>query len=183
MPGLTTQQMENIQIDYGIVFINYGETSQRMLGPTRGGGEFTAQKVLRDIEFDGRKGKTKGMQIIDEINAMLKVSTLDMSMDNLALALPYADYTEGKISCKSSNIGIIDNENYLENITMFAKVVKGGYKKITLYSAMSENDLVLAAVPKGEGTVALEVYAHWDPTDDTIDLFDIEDVEDLTPEG
>ena len=59
---------------------------------------------------------------------------------------------------------------------MFAKTIKGEYKKITLYNALSENGLTLAAAPKAEGTVALEIYAHWDATDDTKNLFEIEDV-------
>jgi len=174
--SFTQQQIENIQIDYGIVYANYGEVGERRLGPTRGGGEFTATKNIRDIDYDGRKGKTKGMQVVDEINAVLKVANLDTSMDELALAMPYATYSGGKITCESSNIGVIPDSAYLSNITMFAKVVGGGYKKITLYNAMAENDFSLAAVPKGEGRIALEVYAHWDAADDTADLYDIEDV-------
>lgn len=173
---LTQQQIENIQIDYGIVYVNYGEVGERRIGPTRGGGEFTVTKNIRDIEYDGRKGKTKGMQVVDEINAMLKVTILDTSMDELALAMPYATYSGGKITCESSNIGVVPNSAYISNITMFAKVIGGGYKKITLYNAMAENDFTLAAVPKGEGQITLEVYAHWDVADDTANLYEIEDV-------
>jgi hypothetical protein len=41
---------------------------------------------------------------------------------------------------------------------------------------MNESNFGLAAKPKGEGEVALEVYAHWDPEDDTKDLYKIETV-------
>ena len=174
--ALNKEQIENIQIDYGIVFVNYGETEERQLAPTRGGGTFTVTKNIRDIEFDGRKGKTKGAQVADEINAMLSVPLLNISMENLALAMPWATYSDGKLSAKSSNLGVIQDSAYLSNITMFAKVVGGGYKKITLYEAMTENDFSLAAAPKAEGVVTLEVHAHWDAEDDTADLYDIEDV-------
>lgn len=66
-------------------------------------------------------------------------------------------------------------------MTMFAKVVGGGYKKITLYNAMSEADFTLTAAPKSEGEMPLEVYAHWDPMDDTQPLYEIEDVDAITP--
>jgi hypothetical protein len=99
-------------------------------------------------------------------------------MDTLKMALPFAKYDDvsGKLSVGSDSIGIIPDSAYLKNITMFAKTVKGEYKKITLYNAMSENGLTFAAVPKGEGTIALNVFAHWDAVDDTKDLFDIGDI-------
>jgi len=176
--ALTQQQIENIQIDYGIVFVNYGETDEKQLGPTRGGGEFVATATIRDIEFDGSKGKTKGMQVVDDITAQLNVTQLNTSMETLKMALPFAKYDDvtGKLSVGSDSVGVIPDEAYLKNITMFAKTVKGEYKKITLYNALSENGLTFAAVPKAEGTIALNVYAHWDAVDDTKDLFDIEDI-------
>lgn len=177
--NLTQEQIENIQIDYGLVYINYGEVGERQLAPTRGGGTFSVAKNIREIEYDGRKGKTKGMQVVDEINAMLSVPLLCASMDNLALAMPWATYSGGKLSAKSSNLGVIQDGAYLTNVTLFAKVIGGGYKKITLYNAMAENDFSLAAAPKAEGVITLEVSAHWDAEDDTADLYDIEDVESL----
>lgn len=175
--ALTQEQIENIQIDYGLIYLNYGVTGERQLAPTRGGGTFTVTKNIRDIEFDGRKGKTKGMQVVDEINAMLSVPLLDTSMDNLALAMPWATYAGGKISGKSGDLGVIQDSAYVENVTLFAKVIGGGYKQITLYNAMAENDFSLAAVPKSEGVITLEVSAHWDAKDDTADLYDIQDIE------
>jgi hypothetical protein len=179
--ALTQQQIENIQIDYGIVYVNYGETDEKQLGPTRGGGEFVATATIRDIEYDGSKGKTKGMQVVDDITAQLNVTQLNTSMDTLKMALPFAKYDEvtGKLSVGADSIGIIPDSAYLKNITMFAKTVKGEYKKITLYNALSENGLTLAAAPKAEGTIALNVFAHWDATDDTKNLFEIEDVESI----
>jgi len=175
--NLTQEQIENIQIDYGIVYVNYGAVGEAQLAPTRGGGTVTITKNIRDIEFDGRKGKTKGMQVVDEANAMLSVPLMDTSMDSLAKAMPWATYAASKLSVKSTNLGVISDSAYLTNITLFAKVIGGGYKKITLYSAMNESDFSLAAVPKDEGVIQLEVYAHWDPKDDTKDLCDIEDIE------
>ena len=178
--NLTQEQIENIQIDYGLVYINYGGIGEKQLAPTRGGGTFSVTKNIREIEYDGRKGKTKGMQVVDEINATLSVPLLCASMDNLALAMPWATYANGKLSAKSADLGVIKDSAYLSNITMFAKVIGGGYKKITLYNAMAENDFSLAAAPKAEGVIQLEVSAHWDAEDDAADLYDIEDVENIS---
>lgn len=179
---LTKEQIENIQIDYALVFANYGLAGERRLAPTRGGGTFNATKTIREIEYDGRRGKTKSMQVVEEINAMLSVALLCASMDNLALAMPWATYDDGKLSVKGSSVGVVQDGSYFTNITAFAKVVGGGYKKITLYNAMSENDFSLIAAPKAEGVIQLEVHAHWDAVedDDEAILFEVEDVESIS---
>jgi len=174
----TTQQIENVQFDYGLVFLDYGEVSQVQLGPTRGGGEFTASKTIRDIEYDGRKGKTKGLQVIDEINAMLKVGVMDTSLEVLGLLMPHATYDDGTGKIVNDAGGIVEAAKYLTNVTMFGKVIGGGYKKITLYNAMNEADFVLSAQPKGEGVIACEFHAHFDATDPDV-LFEIEDIESI----
>lgn len=177
--SLTKQQLENVQVDYGIVYVNYGLTGQKRLGPTRGGGEFKATATITTLEFDGSKGKSKGMQTIESIEATLNIIVLDTSMSTLAMAMPYATYDSvgNTITAKSTNIGGIQDISYLENVTMFAKLMNNKYKKITLYNAMSESDFTLAAKPKGQAEIKLEIAAHWDAFDDTKDLFKIEDIE------
>ncbi|MBO0962495.1 hypothetical protein J1P26_22635 [Neobacillus sp. MM2021_6] len=176
MQKLKKEQMENIQIDYGIVILNYGEEDAERLGPTKGGAEFNATKNIRDIEFDGAMGKTKGMQVIDEMDASLKFSILDTSLSTLAKTMPQADYDGVAKIIKNGAGGAIPASKYFKNITMFAKTMKGTYKKITLYNAMNESDFVLSSAPKAEGEIALEVFAHWDPEEVEENLYSIEDV-------
>lgn len=180
-PKLKKEQIENVQIDYGIIIMNYGETDQERLGPTRNGGEFNATKNIRDIEHDGQMGKTKGLQIIDEINALLKTTILDTQLGTLAKVMPHADYDETTKIIKNAALGPIPAGKYIKNVTMFAKVIKGGYKKITLYNAMNETDFVITAGAKSEGEVALEFHAHYDPEgEEEQTIFTIEDVTEIT---
>ena len=187
MAKFKAEQLANVQVDYGIVYVDYGETSQRLLGPTRGGATFTATQQIRDIEFDGREGKTKGMQHIDFIDALLNLVTLAITDDDLSVAMPYltkeVDDVTGDVTfkCSTANLGIIPNTAYFKNITVFGKLSGGGYKKITVYNAMNEAPFTLAAVPKGEGTVNMEIYGHWE-SDDTAtleDLFEITTVQSI----
>ena len=175
----TSEQIQNIQVDYGLVFANYGEAGQVQLGPTKGGAEFTASKIIRDIEYDGRKGKTKGAQVIDEINAMLKVGLMDTSLELIGQLMPHASYSEATGKISNDLGGVIEATKYLANVTLFAKVVGGGYKKITLFNAMNEADFVLSAAPKAEGVVNYEFHAHWDAEDPDA-LFEIEDIESIS---
>ena len=180
--SLTANQIENIQIDYGIIYTNYGLPNAAKVGPSRGGGEFLASNKVRDITFDGEKGKTMGMQVTESVDASLTISILDMSIPTLALAMPYATLagdgaaTPYSLTCTSAAIAALDSSDYLSNITMFCRTISGAYKKISLYNAMSESAFKFKAAPKAEGEVQLVFDAHWDAQDDTANLFKVEDV-------
>lgn len=180
-PKFAKEKVEKIQINEGIIYLDFGETSQKLLAPCRGGGEFTVERNIRDIDFDGKQGKTMGTRIIDEENANLKVTVLDISIETIKLALPGTTATATKISNKEN--GLIATTDYLKNVTMFAQVVGGGYKKITLYNAMADAGLKIAATPKSEGTIEMSFAAHWDISDAENKLYDIEDVADIVIGG
>lgn len=175
---ITRKDLEKVQIDHGMVFLDYGHTSQRFLAPTRGGGEFHASVELRDIEFDGRVAKTKGAQVIDGNAATIKVTLLNMTQENLRLALPgvLAEKSEdGKIT--SPQTGVIADENYLQNVTVFGKTLDGKYKKFVINNPMSEGELGVTMQQKAEGELEVEFTAH-----DSIDelgsnLWEISDAE------
>lgn len=175
--NLTKKQVENIQIDEGLVFVDYGEETERKLAPTRGGGEFSATASIRNIEFDGRSGATAGTQVIEEQEAILKVVSLCMSQEELLFAMPFArKQGEGdEMVIKNPKCGIIPESAYCKNITMFAKLVSGKYKKITIYQPMSENGLTIKAAPKAEGEISLEIRAHYTIDDLNGDLWEVKD--------
>ena len=179
--NLTQQQIENIQIDEALIFINYGENDERFLAPTRGGGEFTAGVTVRDIEFDGRNGKTAGTQVIEEQNASIKVTTLCMSQENLQLAVPGSIVESVGTVLENPSSGVIPLTSYLKNITMFAKVIGGGFKKIVIYNAMHETGFTSKAVQKAEGELAYEFLAHYPYSDlnGKGKLWRVEDIEQM----
>lgn len=58
--GVTCSTTSNLIIDSGAVYINYGESSERKLGATRGGNTFTIEEEMRTMEFDGVRGQMVG---------------------------------------------------------------------------------------------------------------------------
>ena len=178
--NLTRQQIESIQVDESLIFLDYGQETERFLAPTRGGGEFAATVTVRDIEFDGRHGKTAGTQVIEEQGASIKVTTLCMSQENLALAIPSCVVAndEGK-TIKNPKTGVIPLSAYLKNVTMFAKLISGKYKKITIYNPMHETGFTAKAVQKAEGELALEIIAHYQHTDLDGDLWKVEEIAEM----
>ena len=179
--SLTQTQVDKIQIDEGIMYVDYGLTGQRKIGPTRGGGEFTGTQTIRDIEFDGRVGKTAGMQVIESQEAVLKLNSLCCSQEELQLALPGCRVTgTTDISIKNAKAGVLSAASgssvYCGNVTLFAKLLDGKFKKITINNAMNEGALSIKAVQKAENELALELYAHYAISDLNGDLYQIDEV-------
>lgn len=178
--NLTKQQIESIQVDESLIFFDYGEETERFLAPTRGGGEFAATVTVRDIEFDGRHGKTAGTQVIEEQGASIKVTTLCMSQENLAIAIPSCkiEDDEGK-TIKNPKTGVIPMSAYLKNVTMFAKLISGKFKKITIYNPIHETGFTAKAVQKAEGELGLELLAHYPHTDLDGDLWEVTEITEM----
>lgn len=180
--SLTQAQVNKIQIDEGLIFIDYGTANERKLAPTRGGGEFTATMTIRDIEFDGRVGKTAGTQVIESQEAVLKVNSLCCSQKELQFALPGCRVTgTGDAAViKNAKAGVLSaavgSSVYCTNVVMFAKLLDGKFKKITIFSPMNEGALGIKAVQKAENELALEIYAHYGIGNLNGDLYQIEEV-------
>ena len=179
MQNLTKVEVEKIQIEESVNFINFGLETERLLGVTRGGSEFTVTNTVRDIEFDGRRGKTKGLQAIESQEAKLKITTICSSQENIALAIPGCEVTDedGKTIIQNGDNFVIPEDDYLDNITSFAKTLDGKYKKITIRNAMHEGAFTSKAQQKAEGEVAFEFDAHFNPYDTTEKIWRIEDID------
>lgn len=164
---ITQGDIEKIQIDEGIVAIDFGEETEKILGPTRGGVEFTATPSIRDIEYDGRKGKTKGLQLKDGEDVSVKINSLCCSQENLKLAIPNADIENGTSKkIEQGNFGIIQSSSYLKNVTIITKMLDGTYKVLKVKNAMHEGAFGFKAAPKAENEHNLEFLGHYDPIND-----------------
>ena len=140
--AITKEQIKNIQIDHGVLYRNYGLEDQELIAPLRGGTNFKVEREYRNIEIDGLEGKTKGLKTMDDENATLTAKTLNASLQTFADKLPGATVTktEGKITkIEAGHIGIIDEDAYIKNITMFAQTIGGNFKKTTLYKFLNES--------------------------------------------
>lgn len=178
--NLTQEAIDKIQIDEGLIFLNFGiQGEERLFAPTRGGGEFSVTNTVRDIEFDGRRGKSMGMQVLEEQTASLKVTVINSSQENLALGIPGVDIkTEsGKTTLTNSDDGgLISPESYIKNVTMFARLTDNTYKKISIYNALHEGAFAFKATPKSENEHALEFLGHFNPKNTTEKIWRVEDI-------
>lgn len=186
---ITKEQVENIQLDHGIMFKNYGLETQVLLAPLRGGTTFTVERTYRNIEFDGARGKTKGLTTLDDENATLTAKTLNASLETFADKLPGAKITRDEetkriTKIEASEMGILPDEAYIENITVFGQKISGEFVKITITNAMDENGLEFAAVQKAEGEVELAYSAHHVYDENAkVPLYTIENIKEISYEA
>lgn len=172
---LTDGQTEKIQIDEGIVVLNLGEEKEKILGPTRGGAEFTATPSIRDIEYDGRLGKTAGLQVKDGEDVTLKVVTLDCSQETLALAIPNCVIDNNTKKIEQGDFGLIKKDNYVPKISIITQTLDGKFKILNLKNAMHEGAFGFKAVQKSENEHNLEMIGHYNYSDPTEKIWSVED--------
>lgn len=172
---LTTAQIENILLDTGVVYLDYGLPGERILAPTRGGNSFVVEQDVRVIERDGALGKEKGLRRIIKEDAMLTVKFMDMSIANLKMALAGSTATSTKVT--STTTGNIADTEYFSNITWIGTDMEGKNKIITLNNPLIDNGLSVEFADKDEAVVEAVFSGHRDPTNSATPLYTIEEVE------
>lgn len=96
-PALAQADINKISFGEGLVIFDDTLTTEKTFAPVRGGGAFEVTPKIRDIEFDGRKGKTKGMQIIEEMEAKMTLKSLVCSQDIISKLLPGSNYPSAEM--------------------------------------------------------------------------------------
>ena len=106
-------------------------------------------------------------------------------METFADKLPGAKVTRDEQNKKitkieAGDLGLIAEEAYTKNITMFAQKVGGGFIKVTIRRVLDKNGLDFSAVQKAEGEIELSYKAHHKYTDETSEpIYTIETVESM----
>ncbi|SFJ83259.1 hypothetical protein [Thermoflavimicrobium dichotomicum] len=169
--GITRQTIKNMLLDAGAVYVNYGETDERLIGATSGGNTFTVEREIKIIEIDGARGKVKGARRITEENAVLTINLLEMSAENFKLMLTAADVSDWLDTDGSTVIGkvikprgqILDSD-YVKNIALVA-TVSGTDQPcvIILKNVLADDELEIELEDKEEGKPEVALSAHYDP--------------------
>ena len=175
--GYTAKTAENLLLDAGAFLINFdievddfdsAVTAGKLLGATRGGGNFSAVPEIRNIEVDGVKGKAKGLQVIDSWDVKMTASVLEVTKEGLARALTASETDtttnlDYDILTAKNHIELTD---YIDNKTFVGK--KAGTSEpviIQIYNALNTTGLTLQTQDKNEAVISMEFVAHYDDTD------------------
>lgn len=177
--GFNANTADNLLLDAGAFFLNFDPEADtyesakatKLLGATRGGGEFKAAMTVRQIEIDGVKGRAKGLEVNDAWDVYLKATVLEVNEDTLKAALasaksakhtaggsatPIDDYTE---IVGNNDIELTD---YIDNVTWIGKIA-GSDKPVIIqvFNALNTDGLTLSVADKNEATMAMTFYGHY----------------------
>ncbi|MGD6832581.1 hypothetical protein ACQCT5_10480 [Sutcliffiella halmapala] len=171
--GFTSKTAEKLLLDAGAFFKNYdvatdtfatAVAANKLLGATRGGGQFTAIPEIRNIDVDGVRGKAKDLQTIDGWEVKMTANLLEISKEILADALAASNIdTSGTEHDVITAKPKIESTDYKDNITYVGKLSGSNEPVIIqIFNALNKNGLSLQPQHKNEAVIALEYEAHFD---------------------
>ena len=177
--GFTTETAKSLLLNAGAYFKNYdvgtddfdsAVTAGKLIGATKGGGEFSAVPEIRQIEVDGVAGRAKGLETIDSWDIYLKANVLEVKESTIqsglaASSVDTSTNTEYDIITASNNLEVSD---YIDNIT-WVGTLSGSNKPviIQIFNALNTEGLKFSTTDKAEATISLTFYAHY--TQDDLD--------------
>lgn len=169
--GVTSTTPVNIILDGGVVYANYGEAEERMIGATRGGNTFMVTQEFRNMDADGVPGPISAMSRIINVECTLEVNMLEYSVANLLLAFPGAaatDYpaTVGKTHDSIRRSANVSAADFLTNIALVG-TVQGNTEDVIfiLYNAMQQDNFSMQLQDDDEGVTKLTFHGHFDVDD------------------
>lgn len=177
--GFTTETAKSLLLNAGAYFKNYdvgtddfdsAVTAGKLIGATKGGGEFSAVPEIRQIEVDGVAGRAKGLETIDSWDIYLKANVLEVKETTIqsglaASSVDTSTNTDYDIITASNNLEVSD---YIDNIT-WVGTLSGSDKPviIQIFNALNTEGLKFSTTDKAEATISLTFYAHY--TQDDLD--------------
>lgn len=177
--GFTTETAKSLLLNAGAYFKNFNVGTDdfdsavaagKLIGATKGGGEFSAVPEIRQIEVDGVAGRAKGLETIDSWDIYLKANVLEVKEATIqsGLAASSVDTSTNidyDIITASNNLEVSD---YIDNIT-WVGTLSGSNKPviIQIFNALNTEGLKFSTTDKAEATISLTFYAHY--TQDDLD--------------
>ncbi len=167
--GVTSNTPDRIVVDAGAVY--YKATDDwsvaapgTLLGATRGGNVFEVNRTIKDMQPDGAKGKVKGFQRLETVEATLTVNLIEITEDNILKALPGSAAVAHVITGAE-----IDDSDYIANVVLVGTVTgfDGTTKPIILKlkNCLAEGPLTLNLSPKEEAVLQIKFTAHFSNSD------------------
>lgn len=185
---LRKETYKNLQLNAGVTLVGFDlddyddasdlkaalklaiEDESKLLGATRGGGTFTITREIREVEADGARSRFVGSEIVDNADAYLSETLIEVTPDHLKAVL-------GSVTVDDTNPNHIvmtlhtafEEEDYLPSVVWVGDTSEG-FMAIELLNALNTADFTFTFADKNEGTVNVEYHAHQDDVNDNDDL-------------
>ena len=172
--GITPDTYERLLLDQGLVYVDYGESTQRLVGATSGGNKIDISREIRQMKFDGAPGDVKGDKRVVGVTAKLTVNISEFSTENILMANPGASKTTGSTHDAIAVARNIQEGDYFKNVALV--LAKAGTDELFVYklsNALALNGFSLDAKEKAEGVATIEFTGHYAPNAFTVEPWSI----------
>lgn len=172
---MTNINPNNILLGEGAIYFNYGiEGSEAIAGATRGDGKFERKTKWHEIDYNGKKGKSKGLTRKLGSDITLSFGALELCPDNLSkfyadLEVDTTDLQFDKVTAKEE----ITDTDYIDNIAFVGKSKGGKEVIIVIKNALGDGDMELAFKDGDEVVSDVVFSATYDPNNDSIEPWEI----------
>lgn len=172
--GFTKSTQEHLLLNAGAYFKNYdvekdtydtAVAAGKLIGATRGGGQFDAVPTVRQIQVDGVSGRAKGLEQIDDWDVALQANVLEIKKETLQAALIASKVETATLSgykkiTAKQNIELTD---YIDNITWIG-TVSGSDEPVIIVvkNALNIGGLQLKTEDKNESVISMKFYGHYE---------------------
>ena len=193
--GFDSKSSDNLQLDAGQVIANfdieafltdaqdtetevtdlstYGLNSGEAypLGATDGGVSFTANRDIKEIDFDGALGRTKGMRRRDAsgVNPELSADFLEFNQENLENAVVGYKTVDVEGEVEGDITGVVEitgdeitDDSYLKNVVFITMRSDGKPVIVELRNCLVNGDLDIDTDHGDESTITITFEGHFD---------------------
>lgn len=185
---LRRETYKNLQLNAGCILVDFSIDSYatadalktalaaaitsgtKLLGATRGGGNFVITRDIREVEADGVRGAFVGSRIVDSADAYMSTTLIEITPDHIKSVIGNADIDDSVSGHVVMTVRTaIDDEDYLPNLIWVGDTSEG-FMAIELQNALNTADFSFTFTDKNEGTATCEFHAHRDDVEDTDEL-------------
>ena len=176
--GLRPETYQNLQLNAGVFLVGFDASSYKdageledaildaleegtnILGATIGGGTFTAEPTMRQIEADGARYAVIGSTVNDMWTIKLSTTLKEVTPENFKRALVSCDIDTSKPNVKTLTVRTdIKDSDYIPKLSWVGDTSKG-FVMIELDNALNLSGASFTFTDKGEGTLPVEFQAH-----------------------
>ncbi|MCT4565869.1 MAG: hypothetical protein N4A68_16350 [Maledivibacter sp.] len=154
----------NKYLGAGAVYFNFGESDEMIIGATKGGSSFNANREFMSVEQDGAYGEVKGLRRKIKVSPQLLVNTLELHKDNITKFFGGTDLEDSNEKYYSITERInLKDEDYIKNVAFVGENQRGEDMVIILHNALGDGNIEMAIEHESDIVPQVQFTAHYDP--------------------
>lgn len=170
----TIPDADDILLGEGVVYVNYGEAGEAIIGATQSGSKFVIDVKFIDPKVDGAYGPIKGLKRVEKMVPHLIINFLKLTYVSLAYGVPCTVTDKGDYHQIDFRLNI-EAADVVKNVAFIGAKHGGKACKIIVKNALNVGNIDLNYKEKGEVTSEMDyegLYAYATPTTPPFEIYE-----------